>query len=73
MISITQILCGINFGDSTGAKCDISTNSEALNLDLYEFMHFLKAEIHQINKIRAPEIAKMAVLVLLDSPEIDFR
>ena len=38
--SITQILREINFGDSRSAKSAI-----------YEFLHFLEAEIYQINKI----------------------
>ena len=36
-------------------------------MDFYEFLQFLKAEIHQINKIfRAPEMAKTAFSALLD-------
>ena len=43
--SLTQILRQINFGDSWNATYAISTNLEALNFELYEFLHFLKAEI----------------------------
>ena len=49
--SITQILREISFGDSRSAKSAISTHLEALNVDFYEFQHFLKAHIHQINLI----------------------
>ena len=52
--SITQFLREINFGDSISAKCAILTHLEAMNFDLYEFLHFLKAEMKQINKFRAP-------------------
>ena len=49
--SITQILREINFGDSRSAKSAILTHLETLNFDLYEFLHFLKAETYQINTI----------------------
>ena len=52
--SITQILREINFGDFTSAKSAILANLGALNFDLYEVLHFLKAEIDQINKIQSP-------------------
>ena len=51
--SITQILREINFGDSRSAKSAILTHLEALNFDFYEFLHFLKAEIYQMNKIHS--------------------
>jgi len=53
-ISITQILRDINLGDSRGAKFAILTHLEALNLDFYEFLHFMNAEIYQIYKIQRP-------------------
>ena len=49
--AITQILREINFGDSTNAKSAISTHFDVLNFACYEILHFLKAEIYQINKI----------------------
>ena len=49
--SITQILHEINFGDSRSAKSAISTHVKALNFDSYAFLHFMKAEIYQIDKI----------------------
>ena len=51
--SITQILREINFEDSRSAKFAILIHLEALNLDFYECMNFLKAEIYQINKIHS--------------------
>ena len=39
-------------------KIDISALLEALNFDLYEFFHFLKAIIYQINKLHSPYIGK---------------
>ena len=41
----------------------------------YEFLHFLKAEMYQINKFRAlaPKMAKTSVLELLDSPKLISR
>ena len=47
---ITQILREINLGDSRGAKFAILTHLEALIWDFYEFLHFLKSGIYQINK-----------------------
>ena len=52
--AITQILREINFEDCGSAKSAILTHLEALYLDLYVFLHFLKAEIDQINKIQSP-------------------
>ena len=49
---ITQILREINLRDSRRAKCAILTHLEALDFHFYEFLHFLKAEIDQINKIQ---------------------
>jgi len=56
--SITQILREINFGYSRSAKSAILTHSEALNVDFNEFLHFLKAEIYQINQIQSPKNCK---------------
>ena len=46
------------FGDSRSAKSAILTYLEALKLDYYEILHFLKAEIYQINKIQSPRNCK---------------
>ena len=51
--SSTQILREINFGDFRVSKSAIWTHLEALNFDFHEFLHFLKAEIYQINKIQS--------------------
>ena len=48
--AITQILREINFGESTSAKSAILSHLEVQNFAFYEIMHFLKAEIYQINK-----------------------
>jgi len=68
--TVTQLLREINFWDSRSAKFGISTHFEALNLDFYEFLNLLKAEITQINKFRAPKMAKLADLQLLDPSKI---
>jgi len=49
--SITQILREIDIGDFRSAKSAISTHLEALNFAFYAFVHFLKADIYQINKV----------------------
>ena len=51
--SITWILRAINYEDSKSAKSAILTQLEALNLDFYEFLHFLKAEIDKTKKIHS--------------------
>ena len=51
--AITQILREINFGECTSAKSAILTHLEVLNLDFYEFLHFLKAEIYHTRKAKA--------------------
>ena len=49
---IIQNLREINFEDFWSAKSAILPHLEALNFDIYDFLHFLKAEIDQINKIQ---------------------
>ena len=39
-------------GDPRSAKSAISTHLEARDFEVYEGLHFLKAEIDQINKIQ---------------------
>ena len=52
--SSTQILRDIYFGESRSSTTAILTYSEALNFDFfYQFLHILKAEIDQINKIQS--------------------
>ena len=51
---ITQILREIIFKAFRRTKSAISTHSGALNCDFYAILHFLKAEIDQINKIQIP-------------------
>ena len=50
--SVTQILREIKVGESRGPKSAILTYLEALNSTFYEFLHFLKAEIDQNDKIQ---------------------
>ena len=52
--SITQILREINLREFEIANFAISTYSEALNFDFYDFLPFLKTEIQQFNKIQSP-------------------
>jgi len=58
--SITQIVCEINFWDSCSGKSTIVTHLEALIF--MNYLHFLKAGIHQINKIQSSKIEKTAFL-----------
>ena len=48
----------INFGDSRSTNSAIVTHLEALNFGFYRFLHFLKPEIYQINKIQSPKNGK---------------
>ena len=45
---IAQFLREINFEDSKSATSAISTHLVALNFTFYDFLHFLKAEINQL-------------------------
>ena len=49
--SITQILREIKVGKCRVPKSAISTHLEAVTLDFYEFLHFLKTENDQIDRI----------------------
>ena len=71
--SITQILREINFGDSRRAKSANLTNLEVLNFAFYEIWHFLKAKIHQINKIQSSKIAKNGSFRILHSAKLISR
>ena len=70
--AITQILHEINFVDSRSAKSAIFTHLEALNLDFYEFLNFLKAEIFQISKIQRPWNVKNCSFCTSRIHKIDF-
>ena len=48
--SISQILREIKVEEYKSAKSAIWTHLEALNFYFYGFLHFLEAEINQINK-----------------------
>ena len=71
--SITQILREINFGDFTRAKSAILTHLYVLDFASYEILHFLKAEIYQLNNTKPSKKAKTTVLELLDSPKLISR
>ena len=51
---ITQILREINFEDSKSAKSAFLTHFESMNLEFYEFLHLVEAEIYQMSKIHSP-------------------
>ena len=59
-----QIFGEINFEVYLSAKLAILTHLEALNFDFIHFVHFLKAEIDQKNKIHSPKNGKKAVFAL---------
>ena len=50
--SVTQILREIKCEDSRSAKSAIFTYLEALDLDFYAFLHFVKYEIDQKFKMQ---------------------
>ena len=70
--AIAQILREINFGDSRNAESAILAHLEALNFDFYEFLHFLKGEIDQINTIQSPQIGKKSHFWTCKFSKIDF-
>ena len=67
-----QILREIKNGKSKVSKSAILTNSEALNLDFCEFLHFLKADKYQIIKIHSPKNCKNGRFCTSRIPKIDF-
>ena len=70
--SITQTLREFNFGNSKSAKAAISTHLDALNLDFYKFLYFLKAEIYNISKIQRPLNGKNGRFRTSSLSKIDF-
>ena len=70
--SITQISREINFGNSWSAKAAILTSLEALNFDLYGFLHFLKAEYYQMDHFQSPKICKNGSFWTSRFSKIDF-
>ena len=70
---ISQILREINFGGSRSAKSAIITYLQALNFDFHGFLHFLKAEIYQINQIQSQKVAKTTLLQPLNFPKLISR
>ena len=72
MIFLSLILREIHFGDSRSSKTAILTHFEALNLDFHELLHFLKADIFQINKIQSLENGKNGSFRASKFTKIDF-
>ena len=60
--SITQILREINFGDSRCAKSTISAHLETVNFGFDDFLHFLKAQFDQLDKIQSLKNGKTTIL-----------
>ena len=58
--------------DSKSTKSAFLTHSEALNFDVYELLHFFKAEIYQINKIQCPKNFKKDSFSTPTFTKIDF-
>ena len=56
--SITQFSREINLWDSINANFAILTHLQALNFEFYQFLHFLKAAVYQIDKLLRPKIGK---------------
>ena len=69
-LQLICILREINFWDSRSAKSAILAKLKALNCEVYEILHFLKAKFAKSIIFKAPKIAKTAVLDLLDSPKL---
>jgi len=55
------------------AKSAILTHLETLNFDLKNFCTSWRLKFSKLTKFRDPEIAKTAVLELLDSPKLISR
>ena len=66
---ITQILHEINLEDSRSSKSAILTHLKAQN---FEFLHFLKAAMHQISKIQSLQMCyvKMADFEFLEPSKL---
>ena len=61
------------FGNAKSVKCAISTHLETLNLDFYKFLHILKAELYQIDRIQSPKIAQKSFLEDLEVQKVPLR
>ena len=70
--TVTQILREINFRDYRSVKSANFVISEALNFDFYEFLQFLKAEIHQSKKIQSSKLANKVSFGTSRYSKIDF-
>ena len=72
-VCIIQILREINFEDFWSAKSANVTHLEALKLDFYEFLYFLKTEIYHMNKIHSLWNGKTSIFALLESTKLISR
>ena len=68
-VEISEFFCHSNFPCNQfqgfrGPKNAILAYLEALNIDFYEFLHSLKAEIHPNQNYRVPRIKDPAFFVL---------
>ena len=67
--SINQNYREIDFRDSRSAKSTTLTHLEVLNFDVLNFCTLGRLKTTKTTQFRAPKIAKMAILELLDSPK----
>ena len=56
--TVTQMLSEINDWESIIAKSAVLTHLEAKHFSSYEFLHFLKIENYQNNKMLSPKNGK---------------
>ena len=70
--SITRILREINFEDCRSSKSAILTYFEALNLDFYEFLHFLGGYILPKIEIQSLKNCKNGIFLTCTIPKIIF-
>ena len=63
-VSVTKNLREIKVGETRVSKSAILTYWEALNFHFHDFLHILKVEIWQSDKVPASKMAKTAVLQL---------
>ena len=66
--------CGLSKGElwklfKVFQKMDFDASGE---ISCFEFLHFLKAEIYQIHKIKAPKMTKTTVFRTYKFSKIDF-
>ena len=70
--SVIQILREINFGESRSYQTAVFALFWIPNFDFHEFLHFLDAEIYQINIIQSPTNGKNSSFTTSTLSKIDF-